>query len=92
MDTYRRHQFPPEIISNPWPISTVILAGLYENPEILSGRYIETTVPQRGPTPGEKLLIHPAKLTKSTRVMWWTGLGRMAGVGFVEGDGLFGGF
>jgi hypothetical protein len=59
MKTYKCHRFPPEIISNPWPITTVILAGLYGIPKNSSGRVYGELLLERGLYPGVDILDVP---------------------------------
>ncbi len=58
-----------------------LFAGLYKTPSKFTGRYIAKSRAKGGLPPGKKLQLHPTKLTWSTRVMWWKGLGWVACVG-----------
>jgi hypothetical protein len=52
MNAYKRHRFPPEVISNPWPASTVTLAAFIEFPKNSPGRIYEELLLERGLYPG----------------------------------------
>jgi hypothetical protein len=46
----------------------------------------------RAEYPGVEIPLIPDEPDNSTPVMWWKGLGEVAGDGIVESVGLFGGF
>jgi hypothetical protein len=69
MNTYKRHRFPPEIISYPWPTLRDFLAVLYENLKNSSGRIYEELLLERGIPLGEKSHLHPNHFAYSTAVV-----------------------